>query len=919
MNGIYIPGIDCKDIVLANQLDPMNGYNLKLPDGTWKITRFTNTLDQSLDLMKMREVYDQVYGDQNFSFMQDGKEYSDMVVCLTWKYSVKRFNKMKPNYFVRFGYAVRDDDYEDCICMKDGQVVGVITNHPVSKFVDVDLLDKCFIIKDDHYEIKTNVPIISGVADLRREVYEKGFVLNGHKFVRYKRSSGSARTGRCLFIDERLYEPMMEWSMMGLDIKEGDEVDLAGLESYLSLVSSSIVDTVVIRPEEILLIDDYESEFEDEVLLTDEVDGKLRTRRMTTTISNSLWDGQSLVDTSLFPWKPTQDGEPPEQYSMMLLRNRFAKSAGFNTNIQKFFADHGITSVEQLNGKTRATSLSQIKLITTPNSVKYLKFGSFDQWLDNLEPTWGIVKHEKKPKFMHGLLTQCHYQLLNSLRMSKEEVEQFLEPTVEYIKALRHQPEVLKHHIGYPEEYHKCSFDCKNDAAFYLMGICSDFCQSQVYYDFMRNFISSYTKNTRAGHVLINGNYEVMFGNPMEMLLQAIGRFDGTSIMPIGSVHTCRFPYGRTILGSRSPHICSGNVLLAENVSSDELDTYFNLNSEIICINIIGFNILQKMNGSDQDGDTCMLTDNIHLIQAAQKDYGKFLVPTCAVAASKKKLHYTAADKADLDIRTATNAIGVIVNLSQQLNSEMFHMLNTGRPFEDCEEIYSDISKLAVLSGLAIDAAKRSFNININREVAEIKKKYFPKVSGEKAKKPNFMGHVARQKGYYDSTKNNYIFYESTMDYVQKVMNKLRLPKASELEQRKLKDTIASCVDYDSTLVNRHQKAAIMQRIADYEDFQRRMWAQYKDVPNVIKHQWRIERENEIINYLATLKINPHTAVSLLNVVDKKDKPYLLYWLVASKNPILQQIVDSKKAPMPKLIMDDTGNTEYYGLRFRLE
>ena len=118
-------------------------------------------------------------------------------------------------------------------------------------------------------------------------------------------------------------------------------------------------------------------------------------------ITNSIWDGQSLMDKSLF-------GEY-EQYGMVLLRNRFFKSCCFNTNIQEFFADHGITRLDQIRGFTLAKNIEDIKLITTPSSIKYLKFGRLRDWLRRTDPLFGVVKHEKKTHFFDGRMVSTHY------------------------------------------------------------------------------------------------------------------------------------------------------------------------------------------------------------------------------------------------------------------------------------------------------------------------------------------------------------------------------------------------------------------------------------------------------------------------------------------------------------------------------
>ena len=132
---------------------------------------------------------------------------------------------------------------------------------------------------------------------------------------------------------------------------------------------------------------------------------------------------------------------------MLLLRNKFFKSCCFNTNIQKWFEDNNITEISQLNGFTLATDVSEIKMITTPNRLKYLKFGSMEQWLNNLPSIFGVVKHEKKTHFFDGDMVQTHYQLLNTLQLSREETNKLLQLSFDYMNKLNTDINVLKRHI----------------------------------------------------------------------------------------------------------------------------------------------------------------------------------------------------------------------------------------------------------------------------------------------------------------------------------------------------------------------------------------------------------------------------------------------------------------------------------------
>lgn len=696
---IKILNLDAKDIFIANHYlkDNPVGYNIRRRDGTISLKKFSGDLDYCLDLFKLREVYQKVYHNRRFSFFDSGKEYTQRVINVNFNYSNKMYNRISADTYVKFGYDINDLQLDDCILIKDGELIAIKVNTKVTAPADDEQLGRFFYLEDGCYRAKDNIEVLNSVADLRGELYTNGFICDGIKYIRFKRSSGSSRVGKCLFIDEQLYSRMHKWECCGLKIREGDEIDLAAFEAYISLTLSSIIDTIEIQPENILVIDDYHSIFKDKVAAVSYDGESLVTMNDEVEIDNSIWDGQTLMDYSMFG--------KYNKYSMLLLRNRFFKTAAFSTHIQKFFADNGITDVSQLNGQTRAKSIEDIKLITTPSSIKYLKFGTLDQWLDNLETTFGIVKHEKPTHYFGGRLVQTHYQLLNTLQLSYKEVEQLLAQSFEYMTNLRYNPAVVRNHIKYPENVTVTLDDIasKNDVVYQLLGINERFTETQLYHDFLKEILLSFKKNLMSGHVLVNGNYSTLLGNPYEMLLQSIGKFNGKSDLGVGNIHNVRFEYGKKLLGSRSPHICAGNILLAMNAANENIDKYFYLTEEIVCVNSICENLLEKLNGCDYDSDTMLITNNKLLIEAAEKNYKNFAVPTSQVSAIKHKRFFNNEDKCDLDIRTSVNKIGEIVNLSQELNTLFWDNLHKGQTFEDNQELYNDIVKLAILSNVEIN------------------------------------------------------------------------------------------------------------------------------------------------------------------------------------------------------------------------
>lgn len=68
----------------------------------------------------------------------------------------------------------------------------------------------------------------------------------------------------------------------------------------------------------------------------------------------------------------------------------------------------------------------------------------------------------------------------------------------------------------------------------------------------------------------------------------------------------------------------------------------------------------------------------------------------------KRKRKYTTEEQADLDIKTSNNLIGDIINLSQELNTQIWDRLNRGADVDDVHAVYLDVCKLSIMSGLEI-------------------------------------------------------------------------------------------------------------------------------------------------------------------------------------------------------------------------
>lgn len=639
--------------------------------------------------------------------------------------------------------------------------------------------------------------------EIREQLYQYGFNINidgkNKHFVRYKRTSGSARVGKCLFISDRYAKDMIDWSFAGIKHKNGTEMDCAGMEAYISLPTSSAIDRFELKPENILLIEDHYSKFSDTVMATklinekyDEnnnvIGGDLYTDVETTEIRNNLFDGESLLDKSVF-----------EEYgygdkATLQIRNRFFKGIGVNTDIQKFFKDNNITDIKQLNGQTVAKDISQIKLITTPSSVKYLKFGKFEDWLEQIEEKWAICKYEKPQHHFNGMV-QTHYQLLNTLGMSKEEMELFLKDTVDYINLLKSDIAVFKYHLGINsnveaieeiEEKTELSsnIDSTNSFVLNMLEINEDFEYTKMCKKYRKNCIDSYIKNTRKGHILVEGNYSIIVSCPYEYLLASIGKFDGTSQLKPFECVSSKFEENEDILVVRSPEPTMSNITILKNTRNKMIERYFNTNSKEVCyISPINNNIMELLSSCDFDGDAFMITNNKLLVECGKRlqesvningeVVKRFLVSTDFTPKSSIKRKYTPLDLADTDIKCSSNKIGEIINLAQMLNSLYWDKKFKGSDELELLELYKDISNLNVLSCIEIDRAKKISPVDAAKELKKIREKHSlgrGDITRDKKKKevgvrPMFFKYLDGGKDY------KFKRFNTGMDYLNKILD----------------------------------------------------------------------------------------------------------------------------------------------------
>ena len=430
-------------------------------------------------------------------------------------------------------------------------------------------------------------------------------------------------------------------------------------------------------------------------------------------LKNTLFDGQALIDSSIFPsWGN----------GYILLRHHFCKMASFCCNIQKFFMDYFgeryyTATVEDMFGNKHY--VKDIELITTDNAMKWLKFDiSYEYWCEKVYENncmFGIVKTAHPSKL--GNVQRMSYQMVNSL--DENIMDNVVKESVDYtIKLKQDNNEFLK----FLDKNKNFSNDFE-----VLISLCEqnyDFTRSDYFRQRKRKIIENYVFNLKSGKVIQNADNLVIIGSPYAMLLYAATGLedsvdnDDTFFVEDGTIqcYTERFNSGEYLAFFRSPFNSKNNLTYLHNTFNQKFDKYFNFGKQVIAVNMNGTDFQDRNNGSDQDSDSGYTTNQTDIVEHARKCYIDY--PTIVNNIPKEKNVYsnTMSDFAKLDNNLSNSQldIGESSNLAQIAQTYACN-------FND--KTYIDYGCiLIVIAQIAIDSAKRRFDMDTTEEIRRIKK-----------------------------------------------------------------------------------------------------------------------------------------------------------------------------------------------------
>ena len=559
--------------------------------------------------------------------------------------------------------------------------------------------------------------------------------------IHYKmlyRTPGKAKKGNCVFCSDKLYDKAHEFLYMGYSLPY-DNAPIVEIGAYSSLITSSIVGRVGIPPEDILILDDVDVPFVTNIVSV-EINNRnecIAVHKDDYELKNTLFDGQALIDSSIFPaWA---DG-------YVLLRHHMTKCAAFCTNIQLYFQDYcaerGIDyeTFELPDKWGNMHSAKNLKLITTTNAVKWLKFGiTYEYWSDWVRKNgclFGVVKTAHPSKL--GEVQQMSYQMINTLGI--DTMYSVMQPTAEYVQKLQTDEDEFMQYLRKNE-----NFSNDFEVLIALVEHNPEFVRSEYYRERKKAIIGGYIRNMKTGKLIQDADNLVIAGNLYGMLMHSVGldpRDDPTFGYEEGIIecYTGRFVDGEYLASFRSPHNSSNNIGYLHNCYHEYFNKYFQLGKQIIVINMNGSDFQDRHNGSDQDSDSVFVTNHPDIVTHAGYCYRNFPTIVNNIPKESKTYKNTVENFSDIDNKLAASQtdIGESSNLAAIC-------LSYGYTYQD-QKYWDYACILSVIAQAAIDSSKRRYVVDIPKEIKRIKKEMDIKTLGYprfwRCIRPDFQGNI---------------------------------------------------------------------------------------------------------------------------------------------------------------------------------
>lgn len=506
----------------------------------------------------------------------------------------------------------------------------------------------------DTYQFKKDYVCV--VIDNEKDyyhIYKNGFKINGTTFRRLLGTTGGVKTNTIVFVNELLLPEL--WSRINNGRNPNKEFSPAKLEAYIALTCSA--STPVSMPRGIVVVHDCITHFKDDVIELDDTGMEQPQMRFLKDhdieLNNS--DGYGMGMPSLMErWG--QDIGEDFILPACVIRNSFCKGGVVCVDFQKFGADHGLTSIQDVWGNTY--DISEVELILTESMLKlWDSYSSIEDYLENCAKnhyTFAITKSSGS-ELEH--MRTMNYQFLQSYEFTDEEIDELIAPTVNEIQDILsgdYRKTILYVRGTNLNDDKVQHLDTSFSTA---LMIDKEMQKDPFVQDQIRGMIRKRIDNAKVGVLNVPANYSIICGDPYS-LCQSMFNLEVTGLLKSGQVYS-KYWIERginRIASFRAPMTSHNNIRLLDVVHNGEMDEFYRYITTPTIFNSWD-TCAQAMNGFDFDGD-CVFNTSLPLIV----DNTQQLPAICCIQRKAPKCIPTSDDLMASNIKSFGNAVGPITN-----------------------------------------------------------------------------------------------------------------------------------------------------------------------------------------------------------------------------------------------------------------
>lgn len=528
--------------------------------------------------------------------------------------------------------AVRLDELVDLFDNQSFRLLDII-----SKAYKSNLTDKVLAVE------------ISKKKDYARATSPKGIYVNGFNFQWFVGTTGGLKNETILFVRSDLLGELDKRCECGR--KKDYKLVPAKYEAYKSLTCSASLE--IVEPRDVLVVSDCFVDFYDSVINIDDTnnDEPEVTILENILLKNNGSDGLNLC-TPEYMQRVAEKLKLDYIPAGGCLRNAWLKGMLYVFDILDFAEKIAhIYEVKDIWGHIH--DIRNVDMIITESSLKI--WDNYDSWEDYhsnyIKNGYRFAMTKVTPKVLDDV-REINYQYLQSYELTDEDIKELAKPTVDWLKqSLTGDYEQTLKFLGISEKTKS------NDYA-QALYLNPEMMKDPYVIDRINKMIKKKINNAKIGKLLVNGNYQLVSGDPYALMQHVFG-LEVTGLLEAKEVYSKYWndkEDAEELVCFRSPMTSHNNIRKMKRINNDTVNYWYRHMDTIFIINNKD-TFCMAMNGCDFDGDAIYSTNNKVLL----RKYVELLAIQCVQRKAQKQIVTRSMIKKS-NYKGLGNGVGKITN-----------------------------------------------------------------------------------------------------------------------------------------------------------------------------------------------------------------------------------------------------------------